>query len=798
MESSASTDTHLDGSDKGTVVSIMSPRRGKPKKPKKHATQSQLSIGRKSNKLIITMPTGETDSSSPHHGSKSSPQRKDSKQKDNRSPSPILIDSDESVPTTRSSKKRKSVQEEDVGKKKQKTGSSTSKKTSSASKTGCAKGNVKKREEETSTSEENTVFTFEEFMKDPDINKWRYVVDVISDKDIEAIQILIDERRLAEEEKERKDIEKQQKKAMKEFRDSKVNIKSERQRDCSCDKMETGSLTDSSSDKRKTCWKEWSKEFYVYTFIGNQKRMLKLVKMDSTEGRSSESLRNFVPERSDMQSVATTSDACGGDIDTDGMTTANETDQEMKEVSQDSGLDTESSIVELEINKKPIVYHSVDTDSDTGNGKKDNGNNQSTSTDKIFTSFQSGDMMSISSASEFNGGDSPETIELSSDCTSEKTKESEAPEPTDKQQNSTVTPTDLKEDEKKDDGTQQNDNDAVSTKPAEDDKDEVTKEDLMKTERRKSDVSMAEKEKTGDAPEKQESVPDVPMPEKEKTDSSLGNGTNSVAGDAPEKQESVPDVPMPEKEKTDSSVGNGTNNVTGDAPEKQESVPDVPMPEKEKTDSSIGNGTNSVAGDAPKKQKSVPDVPMAEKKKTFAQKSVAADAPIIPMSAADVPTPVKEMTFTQKLVATDAPVIPISAADVPTPVKEMTSVVPNVPTSETDVPTDSTVPQSPSVATPHESVVEKISSEGDVPTNATDSPVPLTDSMAQTSQKEYKDAFGHQGEIVSTVFKFNISFFCMLFHDRGAIDCSNFLNNVDLMQDATLRCKSGKIKLYQA
>ena len=113
-------------------------------------------------------------------------------------------------------------------------------------------------------------------MKDPDVNKWRYVVDVVSDKDIEAIQILIDERRLAEEEKERKDIEKQQKKAMKEFRDGEVNIKSERQTDSSCDKMETGSSTDSSSDKRKTCQKELSKEFYVYTYVGNQKRMLKL------------------------------------------------------------------------------------------------------------------------------------------------------------------------------------------------------------------------------------------------------------------------------------------------------------------------------------------------------------------------------------------------------------------------------------------------------------------------------------------------------------------------------------------
>ena len=222
----------------------------------------------------------------------------------------------------------------------------------------------------------------------------------------------------------------------------------------------------------------------MYTYVGNQKRMLKLVEMDSTEGISSESLRNFVPDRNDMESVATTSDACGGDVDTDGMTATNETDQEMKEVSQDSGLDTESSIVELEINEKPIMCHSVDTNSDTGNGQKCNDRNESTSTDKIFASFQSGDMMSVPSASEFNGGDSPETIELSSDCTSGKSKDSEAPEPTNKQQNSTVSPTNLKEDEKKDDGTQQNDNDAVSTEPAEDDKDELKTEDLMKTERR--------------------------------------------------------------------------------------------------------------------------------------------------------------------------------------------------------------------------------------------------------------------------------------------------------------------------
>ena len=225
MESSASTETHSDASDKGMVVKVMSPRRGKRKKAKKHSTQSQLPIRRKSNKLIITMPTREeSDSSSPQRVASKSPARKDTKQKENRSPTPILIDSDESVPTTCSRKKRKSVQEE-VPKKKQKTGSSSSKKTKSASKNGCCKGNIKKADEESVTSADNTNLTFEEFLRDKDVKKWRYLIDLISDEDIEAIQICIDERRRAEEEKEEKDIAKQQKKALKEFNDGKINIK---------------------------------------------------------------------------------------------------------------------------------------------------------------------------------------------------------------------------------------------------------------------------------------------------------------------------------------------------------------------------------------------------------------------------------------------------------------------------------------------------------------------------------------------------------------------------------------------
>ena len=357
------------------------------------------------------MPTGgESDSSSPQHVSSKSPAKKDTKQKENRSPTLILIDSDESVPTTRSGKKRKSVQEEGP-KKKQKTGSLSSKITNSASKNVHGKGNIKKTDEESVISGDNANLTFEEFLRDKDVKKWRYLIDLISDEDVEAIQICIDERRRAEEEKEEKDIKKQQKKALKEFKDGKINIKTERQTDGSCDRTETESSTDSSIQK-KTCHKKLLKEFFVYTYIGSQKKRLKLVEMDSTDidnTDGSSSKGHFQFSHSDIDDYIA-SDACGGDVDTEGNTTANETDQEIKEV-PDSGVETESSIVELDICKSPVVYHCVETDSETAIP----GKNNSTSTDKIFSGFQSGERMSLDNVSECNVGISPESIELSPD-----------------------------------------------------------------------------------------------------------------------------------------------------------------------------------------------------------------------------------------------------------------------------------------------------------------------------------------------------------------------------------------------
>ena len=177
------------------------------------------------------------------------------------------------VPTTRSGKKRKSVAQQDqVTNKKAKTSNYGPKRNDSASKNGAGKGSAK-RKEPSSESTDDGIFTLEEFLRDKDINKWRYIVDVIRDEDVEAIDNLIAERHLAEAEKERKELEKEQKKAMKEFKDGKIQIKSERQTDGSCDKTETsstvtGSSTEGSASEKKTCCKKTGKGVLCLHILG--------------------------------------------------------------------------------------------------------------------------------------------------------------------------------------------------------------------------------------------------------------------------------------------------------------------------------------------------------------------------------------------------------------------------------------------------------------------------------------------------------------------------------------------------
>ena len=492
-------------------------------------------------------------------------------------------------------------------------------------------------------------------MRDKDVKKCRYLIDLISDEDVEAIQICIDERRRAEEEKEEKDIAKQRKKALKEFNDGKINIKTERQTDGSCDRTETESSTDSSVQK-KTCRKKLLKEFFVYTYIGSQKKRLKPVEMDSTDmdntdGSSSEG--HFQFSHSDMDDYST-SDACCGDVDTEENTTANETDQEIKEV-PDSGVETESSIVEVDIRKSPVVYHSVDTNSENAIGK-----NNSTSTDKIFSGFQSGERMSLDSISECNVKISPETIELSSDGAN------------------SAKPQVIEEDGNKEDGKAEETKEKVEIVTEETDKQHKST-DTLKTDEKKEDAKAEESKEV------------------------------EIVTEETDKQHKLTD----------------TLTVSDDKREQINNDAASTNPAEEEEDILVPENVNPPVADA------VPTSEVPAPVNKITQEKSVADIPTVPTSAAEVPAPVNEIT--QEKSVADIPTVPTSAAEVSTPVKEITQEtsvadVPNVPTSSVaDVPTPLT-----DLTVPHES--------------ATELAVQPTDSMAQTSQKEYQAAFGPQGE----------------------------------------------------
>ena len=124
--------------------------------------------------------------------------------------------------------------------------------------------------------------TLDEFLKHDDLKKWRYIIDIVKEDDVEALQILIDERRLAEDEQKEKQMTKIDKKAKQEIAEGKIKIKQEKQTDGSCDK--TSSEESSTSNSQKTsCRKKLPKEFFVYTYVGNEKKKLKLVEMDTTQ-----------------------------------------------------------------------------------------------------------------------------------------------------------------------------------------------------------------------------------------------------------------------------------------------------------------------------------------------------------------------------------------------------------------------------------------------------------------------------------------------------------------------------------
>ena len=121
----------------------------------------------------------------------------------------------------------------------------------------------------------------DDFLKRKELNKWRYIVDVITDEDCEALLILIEEHKEAEANMLLKE-------EMKNKPFVKAKIKEEQQTDGSCDRQTDSTSLESEDNMKRTmkCRKNLKGEFYVYTYVRNQKKILKLIEVDTAESES--------------------------------------------------------------------------------------------------------------------------------------------------------------------------------------------------------------------------------------------------------------------------------------------------------------------------------------------------------------------------------------------------------------------------------------------------------------------------------------------------------------------------------
>ena len=123
--------------------------------------------------------------------------------------------------------------------------------------------------------------TLDAFLKRKDLKKWHYFIDMLSPEDIEAIDILITQRRHEEEEALAKEIKKEQE-------EDKPVLKDGKQTDGSCDRT-TGSGTDVTDPKegkqhKKRIRRKLNKEFIVY--VGEEKRKMCLVECTDSNSLS--------------------------------------------------------------------------------------------------------------------------------------------------------------------------------------------------------------------------------------------------------------------------------------------------------------------------------------------------------------------------------------------------------------------------------------------------------------------------------------------------------------------------------
>ena len=332
MQAKSSIESEAD--KKGMVVEVLSPNRNKGKKRK--FKQSKIQIHGEKNKLVIKLPEQDSESSS---GPKKTQPKATS--------SPICIDLDstgdkssrsahssKSGCTTRNSSKRKAEDEVPQAKKSKKAKKEVKKKKSAHDK-GKQNGSqpAKPKEE-----------TLNDFLKKKDLKKWIYVIDMVSPEDIEAIDILITQRRNEAEASLDKEIKE-------EPEGEKPVLKDGKQTDGSCDRT-TGSGTDATDARdatdtkkgkqhKKRIRRKLDKEFIVY--VGEERTKMQLVECSNSNSlhETSESDFQILGSASNSNSEESASNSNSEDSDKSGKNSNSE--ESDKSASNSNSEDSDKS-----------------------------------------------------------------------------------------------------------------------------------------------------------------------------------------------------------------------------------------------------------------------------------------------------------------------------------------------------------------------------------------------------------------------------------------------------------------------
>ena len=403
--------TESSDADKNVLFQVLSPKRGRRKKMK----QSKIEIHH-DKKLVVKLPTQEESSS----GS-APPPRKTS--------SPIVIDIDSSASSgtgrkTRSSKRKAEDSGSNEPKRQKKEKEKVKEKSSKNKKQDDKPVQPKKSKKNGSVEPEKKKglgdHTVDELLQLDGLHKWQYVVDMASNEDCEALDILIVERREAIN----AELQKQIKKEKIDPNVKEPVIKEEKQTDGSCDRTSSSEgtekqatdltdVTDSDTSvkvKQKKVRRKLNKEFIM--FVGDEKRRIKVLELDSDENTRTDSgtesnyhdiLKEAFSEHTDSDAkdsgVSSSKDSVVSISKGEQTATESESDASVFEISKKlkeerSVTESDSSVFEVAVEPKVFPLYELDKSekSDSSVLKMDSGSEKSDSTTEMYKKFVNADV----------------------------------------------------------------------------------------------------------------------------------------------------------------------------------------------------------------------------------------------------------------------------------------------------------------------------------------------------------------------------------------------------------------------